>query len=95
MTSRCEIELIITAWMAIALNLVRSSQNPSGFPALASMQLFTSFKSVTICSVVIAIVCATLGIVVSIVASTPVGATIVVINMLAFGLCWLLGMTRS
>lgn len=65
------------------------------FPALASMQLFKSFTSVTICSVVIAIVCATLGIVASIVASTPVGATIVVINMLAFGLCWLLGMTRS
>ena len=62
------------------------------FPALASMQLFKSFTSVTICSVVIAIVCATLGIVASIVASTPVGATIVVINMLAFGLCWLLGM---
>ena len=65
------------------------------FPAIAAMQLFKSFTSVTICSVVIAIVCATLGIVVSIIASTPVGATIVVINMLAFGLCWLLGMTRS
>ena len=62
------------------------------FPAIAAMQLFKSFTSVTICSVVIAIVCATLGIVVSIIASTPVGATIVVINMLAFGLCWLLGM---
>ena len=62
------------------------------FPALASMQLFKSFTSVTICSVVIAIVCATLGIVASIVASTPVGATIVVINMVVFGLCWLLGM---
>lgn len=56
------------------------------FPALSAMRLFASFRSVMLCSVVVAVVCAAVGMVVAVVAGTPVGATIVVANILVFGL---------
>ena len=54
------------------------------FPALSAMRVFRSFKSVIICSAVISVVCATLGIFISILASTPVGATIVIVDLVCF-----------
>lgn len=54
------------------------------FPALSAMRLFDSFKGVTICSVVLSVVCAFLGMLVSVVGGTPVGATIVLMDMLAY-----------
>ena len=54
------------------------------FPALSAMRVFRSFKSVIICSAVISVICATLGIFISILASTPVGATIVIVDLFCF-----------
>jgi len=54
------------------------------FPALSAMRLFDSFKGVTICSVILSVVCAFLGMLVSVVGGTPVGATIVLMDMLAY-----------
>ena len=54
------------------------------FPALSAMRLFDSFKGVTICSVVLSVVCAFLGMLVSVVGGTPVVATIVLMDMLAY-----------
>lgn len=54
------------------------------FPALSAMRLFKSFKSVTICSAVIAIVCSFIGIIISIILGTPVGATIVTADVIMF-----------
>lgn len=61
------------------------------FPALSSMRIFKSFKSVTIFSAVIAAVCSCSGMIISVLAGTPVGATIVAVNAAAFGVCWLIG----
>lgn len=61
------------------------------FPALAAMQVFDNYKAVTICSVCIGVISTAVGILASILASTPVGATIVVVNMLVFGLFYLWG----
>ena len=47
------------------------------FPALSAMRLYKSFRAVTICSAVIAVACVLLGQLVSILAATPVGATVV------------------
>lgn len=54
------------------------------FPALSAMRIFKSFKSVTVCSGVISVICASSGIILSLILSTPVGATIVAVNLLVF-----------
>ena len=61
------------------------------FPALSAMRVFKSFRSVVVCSAVVSVICAVLGILLSIVAETPAGATIVAADMAAFGVFWLVG----
>jgi zinc transport system permease protein len=62
------------------------------FPALSAMRVFKSFLSVTICSVILSVVCAALGIVASIIMGTPVGSTIVAINIIGFLVFGLIGL---
>lgn len=54
------------------------------FPALTSMRIFKTFKSVSICSAILSVVCFFLGVVISFVYNTPTGASIVVVNLGAF-----------
>ncbi len=61
------------------------------FPALSAMRLFKSFFSVIISSAIISVVCAVLGILIAILAGTPVGSTIVAANIIIFGLSVILG----
>ncbi len=61
------------------------------FPALSAMRIFKSFRAVILASAVISVVCASSGIFLSILASTPVGATVVCMNMAAFALAGLVG----
>ena len=61
------------------------------FPALSAMRMFKSFRSVTICAAVLSVFCALLGSLASILAGTPVGSTIVAVQIGAFGLSWLAG----
>ena len=58
------------------------------FPALSAMRVFRSFLSVTLCSAILSVVCAVSGILISILASTPVGSTIVAVDILAY-LCFM------
>lgn len=57
------------------------------FPALTAMRLFKSFRGVILASAVLSVVCAASGILLSILASTPVGATIVCVDIGMFALC--------
>lgn len=61
------------------------------FPALSAMRVMRDFKGVVIYSAVISVVCALLGIVLSILFSTPVGATIVTADIVAFALNCFMG----
>lgn len=61
------------------------------FPALSAMRIFQSFRLVIICSALLSMLCAGLGILLSILADTPAGATIVAVNILVFFLCALIG----
>ena len=54
------------------------------FPALSAMRVFKSFKSVVVCSAVVSVLCSVVGILASIVWSTPVGSTIVAIDIVVF-----------
>lgn len=90
------IAIIIAVIIVLAMNLVGSLLISALviFPALSAMRVFKSFKSVTICSAVFSVLCAALGILISIVAGTPVGSTIVGVDMLGFFIFWIIGAVR-
>lgn len=54
------------------------------FPALSSMRLFKSFKSVMISSGILSIVCFCIGMFISYMYSTPAGASVVLVNLAIF-----------
>lgn len=87
------IAVIIAVIIVLAMNLVGSLLISALviFPALSAMRLFKSFRSVTICSAVLSVFCALLGILASILYDTPVGSTIVAADISAFALCSLAG----
>ena len=87
------IAIVIAVIIVLAMNLVGSLLISALviFPALSAMRLCKNFRAVTICSAVLSVSCAFVGIVASILAGTPVGSTIVAVDMAAFGLCCLAG----
>lgn len=91
------IAVIIAVIIVIAMNLVGSLLISALviFPALSAMRVFKSFRSVTICSACISVVCALTGILASIPLETPVGATIVVVDLIAFGIFALIGAVKN
>ncbi|MBQ9139745.1 MAG: metal ABC transporter permease [Ruminococcus sp.] len=91
------IAIITAIIIVIAMNLVGSLLISALiiFPALSAMRVFKSFKSVTICSAVISVICAGTGIILSILCSTPVGATIVTADLGAFLIFSLIGMLTT
>ncbi len=54
------------------------------FPALTAMQLFRSFRGVTICAAIVSLVAFSLGLIASFLLSLPTGACIVLCNLLLF-----------
>lgn len=58
------------------------------FPALTSMRLCRTFKSVTICSAFISIICFFIGVVLSYIFAIPTGASVVLVNIVAFTIFW-------
>ena len=87
------IAVVVAVIIVLAMNLVGSLLISALviFPALSAMRMFKSFRSVTICAAVLSVFCALLGSLVSILAGTPVGSTIVAVQIGAFGLSWLAG----
>ncbi|MCR4842227.1 MAG: metal ABC transporter permease [Eubacterium sp.] len=87
------IAIVIAVIIVLAMNLVGSLLISALviFPALSAMRLFNSFRAVTVCSAVLSVICALAGILVSIVAGTPVGSTIVAADVVAFAICYLVG----
>ena len=87
------IAVVVAVIIVLAMNLVGSLLISALviFPALSAMRMFKSFRSVTICAAVLSVFCALLGILASILAGTPVGSTIVAVQIGAFGLSWLAG----
>lgn len=82
------IAITISAVIVVAMNLVGSLLISAlvVFPALSSMRIFKNFKAVIISSVIISTFCAVLGILISIMHGTPVGSTIVTMNIIIFAI---------
>ena len=91
------IAVVIAVIIVLAMNLVGSLLISALviFPALSAMRLFGSFKGVTVFSAVLSVICAAAGIIISILAGTPVGSTIVAVDALAFALCYAAGMLKG
>ena len=87
------IAVVVAVIIVLAMNLVGSLLISALviFPALSAMRMFKSFRSVTICAAALSVFCALIGILVSILAGTPVGSTIVAVQIAAFALSWLAG----
>ena len=80
------IAVVTAVVIVLAMNLVGSLLTSAliVFPTLSAMRVFKSYKRVVVCSAVLSVFCAVFGILFSILVSTPVGATIVVTDILAF-----------
>lgn len=91
------IAVITAVIIVLAMNLVGSLLISALiiFPALAAMRLFRSFLSVTLFAAVLSITCALAGIIISILASTPVGSTIVATDVIAFAACAAIGSAKG
>lgn len=87
------IAVIVAVIIVLAMNLVGSLLISALviFPALSAMRIFKSFLSVTVCSAVLSVCCALLGMLISIVGGTPVGSTIVAVDIAAFAVFSLVG----
>lgn len=91
------IAVITAVIIVLAMNLVGSLLISALviFPALSAMRLFKSFRPVVIFSAAISVICAAAGILISVLAGTPVGSTVVAADIVAFGICCILGAVRS
>lgn len=78
--------VIIAVIIVLAMNLVGSLLISALviFPALSAMRIFKNFRSVVICSAAFSVVCAVLGLLISLLYGTPVGSTIVAVDIAGF-----------
>jgi len=83
------IATVIAVIIVLAMNLVGSLLISALiiFPAMSAMRVFKSFRSVTVCSAVLSVCCALAGLLISILAGTPTGSTIVAADIAAFLVC--------
>ena len=90
------IAVVIAVIIVLAMNLVGSLLISALiiFPAMSAMRLFKSFRAVTVCSAVLSVFCALTGILISILAGTPVGSTVVAADIVVFLLCLLIEKIR-
>ena len=80
------IAVITAVIIVLAMNLVGALLTSALmiFPALSAMRVFHTFRQVVLCSAVVAVISSAAGILISIVLSSPVGATIVVVGLIVF-----------
>ena len=87
------IAVVTAVIIVLAMNLVGSLLISALiiFPALSAMRLFKSFRSVVLCSAILSVIAAGIGILLSLIASTPVGPTIVAADIVTFLICIVVG----
>lgn len=91
------VAIVIAVIIVLAMNLVGSLLISALviFPALSAMRICRHFKSVVICSAVLSVLCAALGIFAAVVWPLPVGPTIVAVDLVAFLACFAVGKLRT
>ena len=91
------IAVIVAVIIVLAMNLVGALLVSAlvVFPSLSAMRVFKSFFAVTVASAIISVVCSLVGIVVAILAGTPVGSTIVAADIVAFGIFYSISLIQG
>ncbi|OWV10965.1 metal ABC transporter permease [Fibrobacter sp. UWB5] len=91
------VAVIIAVIIVLAMNLVGALLVSAlvVFPALSAMRLFKSFFSVTVAAGIISVLCSLTGILIAILAGTPVGSTIVAMDIMVFGIICLISLIRD
>ena len=87
------IAIVVAVIIVLAMNLVGSLLISALviFPALSAMRVFKSFRSVTVCSAALSVFSSLTGILVSVLAGTPVGSTIVAVDIAVFLIFYIIG----
>jgi len=90
------IAVLTAVIIVLAMNLVGSLLITALliFPALSAMKIINSFKGVVIYSAILSVIGAFVGIILSILFSTPVGATVVFINIMIFIINWIISIFK-
>ena len=90
------IAVLTAVIIVLAMNLVGSLLITALliFPALSAMKIMNSFKGVVIYSAILSVIGAFVGIILSILFSTPVGATVVFINIMIFIINWIISIFK-
>lgn len=65
------------------------------FPALSAMRMFKSFAGVTVCSVILSVICFFFGMAASYFYAAPTGASVVMVHIAVFLLCSVIGALRN
>ena len=89
--------VIIAVIIVLAMNLVGSLLISALviFPALSSMRIFRTFRSVIICSAALSVICSTAGILLAVLVGTPVGSTIVMVQIAVFIVFYAVGALKG
>lgn len=85
--------VVIAIIIVLAMNLVGSLLISALviMPALSAMAVFKSYRAVTLCSIILSVLCTTTGLFISLLVGTPVGATIVSVDLAGFILFSIIG----
>ena len=80
------IAVVFAVMIVLAMKLVGSLLISAFilFPALSAMRIFKSYGSVILCAAILSVFCAAFGILAAVVGGTPVGATIVAVDLIVF-----------
>lgn len=91
------IAVITAVIIVLAMNLVGALLVSAlvVFPALSAMRVFKSFFSVTVAAASLSVACSLVGILIAILAGTPIGSTIVAMDIVAFLLCYITSLVRG
>ncbi len=65
------------------------------FPALTAMRMMRSYRSVILCAAILSLINFLIGMVISYLAATPAGASVVCVNILAFAVFTAMGFARE
>lgn len=87
------IAVMIAVIIVLSMNLVGSLLISALviFPALSAMSILKNFRSVTIFSAISSVICAIAGMLISMLAGTPVGSTIVAVDVFVFAVTYFIG----
>ena len=87
------IAVMIAVIIVLSMNLVGSLLISALviFPALSAMSILKNFRSVTIFSAISSVICAIAGMLISMLAGTPVGSTIVAVDVFVFVVAYFIG----